>query len=227
MVKDITRQILNALVIMHERSICHRDLKPQVRPRFESPPCSILTVPENILIKFPSPMWVIVTDFGISKQTLETSMRTACGTSAYQAPEVIGILPRHMMTPGKNSYTNLVDLWALGAVAHKLLTSEIPFQDIYDNSGMSLSGLDMGSTRTISATVDMRLLHGYCQGSENFPTESLNQSEVTKNGVYFVMSLMAANPKWRVSAPEALKRQWLCGAQSLVTVILLIVALNF
>lgn len=30
-VKDITRQILNGLVVMHDRDICHRDLKPQVR----------------------------------------------------------------------------------------------------------------------------------------------------------------------------------------------------
>lgn len=29
--KDITRQILNGLVVMHQREICHRDLKPQVR----------------------------------------------------------------------------------------------------------------------------------------------------------------------------------------------------
>lgn len=36
-VKDITRQILNGLVVMHERDICHRDLKPQVRYKSEAP----------------------------------------------------------------------------------------------------------------------------------------------------------------------------------------------
>lgn len=30
-VKEITSQILEGLVILHEREICHRDLKPQVR----------------------------------------------------------------------------------------------------------------------------------------------------------------------------------------------------
>lgn len=29
-VKEITRQILSGLVVMHSRQICHRDLKPQV-----------------------------------------------------------------------------------------------------------------------------------------------------------------------------------------------------
>lgn len=36
-VKDITRQILNGLVVMHEREISHRDLKPQVRCQSETP----------------------------------------------------------------------------------------------------------------------------------------------------------------------------------------------
>lgn len=29
-VKEITCQLLGALVVLHEREICHRDLKPQV-----------------------------------------------------------------------------------------------------------------------------------------------------------------------------------------------------
>lgn len=30
--KEITSQILEGLVVLHEREICHRDLKPQVSP---------------------------------------------------------------------------------------------------------------------------------------------------------------------------------------------------
>lgn len=30
--KEITSQILEGLVVLHQREICHRDLKPQVLP---------------------------------------------------------------------------------------------------------------------------------------------------------------------------------------------------
>lgn len=36
--QDITRQILNGLVVMHQRDICHRDLKPQVKYKSQVPP---------------------------------------------------------------------------------------------------------------------------------------------------------------------------------------------
>lgn len=41
--KEITTQLLNGLVVLHERGICHRDIKPQVR---ESQP---FTAPETSL----------------------------------------------------------------------------------------------------------------------------------------------------------------------------------
>lgn len=34
---EITSQILKGLVVLHDRDICHRDLKPQVRPQLTLP----------------------------------------------------------------------------------------------------------------------------------------------------------------------------------------------
>lgn len=157
----------------------------------------------------PSPIWVKITDFGISKQTLETSLRTACGTSCYQAPEVLGLLPRHMRTSGSNSYSKIVDIWALGAVVHKILTSEIPFLDKYEgeNEDSIMSGMDSGYATSIE--VDIGLLSDYCRKSQPFPIESLLTYEASKNAIDFVKSMMVADPRGRVSAAGALTSRWL------------------
>lgn len=39
-VRKITSQILEALVVLHERDVCHRDLKPQVKYLLKPPPSS-------------------------------------------------------------------------------------------------------------------------------------------------------------------------------------------
>lgn len=41
--KDITRQILKGLVVMHQRNICHRDLKPEVRYELAATPLPKVT----------------------------------------------------------------------------------------------------------------------------------------------------------------------------------------
>lgn len=41
--KDITQQILKGLVVMHQRNICHRDLKPEVRYELAATPLPKVT----------------------------------------------------------------------------------------------------------------------------------------------------------------------------------------
>lgn len=215
-VKEITRQILSGLVVMHSRQICHRDLKPQVsRQNGPLSPKTILIVLQNILIKSPSPIWVKITDFGISKKSLGTSLRTSCGTTCYMAPELIGLLPTRMKVGAGDSYTNAVDIWALGAVVHKILTSEIPFRDTYtDNSTTFLSGPDLGSMSHQSVKLDIALLSAYCRNSKRFPTECLERNNVTIDGIGFVGSLMVARPAGRVTAAGALNTVWLGGTEA-------------
>lgn len=156
-----------------------------------------------------------ITDFGISKQSLETSLRTACGTSCYQAPEVLGLLPWSMRTDGSNSYTNAVDLWALGAVVHKILTTEIPFLDEGPGGSSALiSGIDVGSATEQYAEIDMSLLSDYCRGERPFPVGSLRKNLVARDGIGFVYSLMVADPRERVSAERALNSVWLGGTEN-------------
>ena len=73
LVKDVTRQVLLGIKYMHERGICHRDLKP-----------------DNILVVTEDPMIVKISDFGLAKMVRDeaTFMKTFCGTMLYLAPEV-------------------------------------------------------------------------------------------------------------------------------------------
>lgn len=62
-------QIISAIQYIHSLHIVHRDLKPENL---------LLTTEKNIL----------VVDFGLSN-TYEDTLKTACGSPCYAAPEMI------------------------------------------------------------------------------------------------------------------------------------------
>ncbi|KAL0632586.1 hypothetical protein Q9L58_008517 [Maublancomyces gigas] len=191
--RPITSQILEGLVVLHDREICHRDLKPQ-----------------NILIASPSPIRIKITDFGVSKQAVGTELRTHTGTLNYRAPEQLGILPP-WMRPNETTYTKVIDIWALGIIVYEILCSELPFRDTSLSldtltlTSMPFTALGMGST------VDTVLLFHYCHGSTDLPSETLRARGVSENDIDFVKLLMTVNPKERVSAADALESLSLVG----------------
>ena len=98
----VLRQALNALAYLHGRNITHRDIKP-----------------ENILVQSRIPDFIIkLCDFGLS--TEQSNLETFCGTKYYLAPEAC-----------KRSYTNAVDIWALGLVGLQFIIGlpEFPRDD--------------------------------------------------------------------------------------------------
>ncbi|CUS11451.1 unnamed protein product, partial [Tuber aestivum] len=105
-VRNISKQILEGLDIMHQQGIAHRDLKPA-----------------NIFVVSMSPVWVKLGDFGISKRIQAhdtTTFHTRVSTPMYSAPEVLG-LDSNSET---SDYTNSVDIWSLGCVIYELLVGE-------------------------------------------------------------------------------------------------------
>lgn len=158
-----------------------------------------------------SPIWVKITDFGISKNYGGSALRTHCGTVVYQAPEILGLLPRKI-TGTAQSYTKNVDIWAFGAVIHEVLTSEIPF---LEPAAIADTVMDSSTSTMSTVSVDMDVLYNYCRGRP-FPTKTLEDHEICLDGINFVKSLMTANPMDRVSAPDALMHSWLGGNPSCV-----------
>lgn len=98
--------VFDGVRYLHSLEITHRDLKP-----------------ENLLYYHPgNDSRIMITDFGLSNSRQNADdriMHTTCGTPEYLAPE--------MFT--KRSYTNSVDIWAIGVITFILLSGQMPFAD--------------------------------------------------------------------------------------------------
>ena len=98
----IVKQLLEALVYLHDLGILHRDIKP-----------------ENILLTDDSDIPQIkLADFGLSKLSGPNDVQIlACGTLGYVAAEVLS----------QEGYTFKADLWSVGIITYLLLRGRLPF----------------------------------------------------------------------------------------------------
>ena len=103
---NIMNQLNNTFKIMNENNIIHRDIKL-----------------DNILIKYNSNKDYIVklTDYGISKQLINTMGTTFIGTPLTMAPEIL---------EGDNNYNNKCDLWSIGIIIYQLYFKEYPYKGL-------------------------------------------------------------------------------------------------
>ena len=126
-----------------------------------------------------SPIWVKIGDFGLAKLAADgTAFRTGGGTPDYIAPE-IGIDPDR----DTSEYTNAVDIWALGCIAHEMLTQAPPFRGFGE-------------------------LMSYCKRPEP-PREPMLSRNISRVGIEFVGRMLAYPPECRIGAKEALNSKWL------------------
>lgn len=169
---------------------------------------------QNILIASLAPLWVKITDFGISKSWDGTGgLNTICGTPAYRAPELLGLLPYSMIPTGA-MYNSSVDIWALGGIIHLLLTAEILFLTRDEPGGNSIFSTATEWTQTPQWSQNHDLLKKYCAGQVLFPLASLTFHGASEHAIDFVQSLMVPDPKKRTSATAALQHRWLANVVS-------------
>lgn len=101
--KRLTQQLLSAVAHLHDRGICHRDIKLQ-----------------NILLDTPddATAQVKIIDFGYSARFAGAlPMRTKCGTPYTTAPEVF-----------REYYDERCDLWSVGVLVYIMLSGRRPFE---------------------------------------------------------------------------------------------------
>jgi len=99
---NVVKQVARACEYMHASGIIHRDLKP-----------------ENLVYLDKNYDQICVTDFGLSKYMDHTQSvtKTACGTPAFVAPEVLR----------QELYGTQVDMWSLGTILYIMLCGYPPF----------------------------------------------------------------------------------------------------
>ncbi|KAK6192048.1 hypothetical protein SNE40_003595 [Patella caerulea] len=101
----IMRQLLEAVLFVHDKNIVHRDLKP-----------------ENILLD--DNLNVKVSDFGFATVVnKDEELTELCGTPGYLAPEVLAV----SMYDNAPGYGKEVDMWACGVIMFTLLCGSPPF----------------------------------------------------------------------------------------------------
>ena len=96
------QQIISGVEYIHKVKICHRDLKP-----------------ENLLLDDQNNIKIV--DFGLSNMYNEgETLKTACGSPCYAAPEMIAGKRYH----GLNS-----DIWSCGIILYAMTCGYLPFED--------------------------------------------------------------------------------------------------
>ena len=96
------QQLLSGIEYLHTIKVVHRDLKP-----------------ENLLLDDNNNLKIV--DFGLSNMYRgEETLKTACGSPCYAAPEMIA---------GKRYQGSRVDVWSCGVVLFAMICGYLPFED--------------------------------------------------------------------------------------------------
>ena len=116
LVRNVLRQVNEALAGLHALPLEHRDLKPA-----------------NVLVRSRTPLDLIVTDFGISSlMSASQHFTLAARTIKYAPPESIGIMESGGVTPGSMVMIEHTtwDYWSLGMMVVEMLQGTHPYDGL-------------------------------------------------------------------------------------------------
>mmetsp|Transcript_46410 Transcript_46410/g.122595 ORF Transcript_46410/g.122595 Transcript_46410/m.122595 type:complete len:479 (-) Transcript_46410:225-1661(-) len=203
-VREVLRQLLTAVGVMHEKGAIHKDLKLENVMFVRSPtdlkgcglPCSP-TNPNGCSSLPSSPFCVKLIDFDTVEEHLPATPKTAkdvMGTDQYIAQEAYS-----------GQYGFASDIFAVGVIGYKLMTGEFPFRkDLFnDEAGENYVGHPkMKEIRNKLREFKIDWSH------KNFVKEP--------EGLALMRGMLAVSDRHRPSAEEALAHAFLAIVSSRV-----------
>ena len=155
----IMSKLFSAVEYLHHQQICHRDIKPE----------NIMFGKENDLNS------IKLIDFGLSAQHFDNiSTNDYCGTFLYMAPEQIE----------KKSYSQTVDVWALGIILFMLL-----------NNGKHPFYMKGDLRKELAQKIRKGVFKFY--------------NKVSFMANHLIRKLLEINPDWRYTAEKAMRHPWI------------------
>jgi len=138
--------------------------------------------------------WVKIGDFSNCKSSLKTqkTLHKSVETSAYQAPEVLGLV----VDVEQNQTGEKCDIWSLGCLTFKMLTCHLPFENNRD-----LEQYCLHTTHDVS----------------NFPYSRLEEVGAREHALRCIQMLLHVSPYQRPTSDEAAKafKRWIVAVNSL------------
>ncbi|KFY08758.1 hypothetical protein V492_05936 [Pseudogymnoascus sp. VKM F-4246] len=142
--------------------------------------------PQNVLVVYGPPRW------WVKLADFGLSKRLTDTTAYHTRAGTQSYMAPEIFTsfgPGLE-YTNAVDIWATGAIAYRLIAGCVPF--------------------TVPA------LMKYCEDKSLFPYDPLFDCGLKSEGSRFLRQLLAAQPKDRPTASQALSHDWIISGSSTI-----------
>jgi len=187
--REVLRQVLQALQVMHGSGRIHKDLKLEnvmvdLSPKTTSP----LTARSHLSSPSRSPATSKIIDFDTVQDWEPSSPKSkdVLGTDGYIAPEAYD-----------GEYSPASDIFGVGVMMYKLLTYKFPYRpDIFD---------DRPGENYVGSPAMKRIRGRLEQEKIDFNKAPLNRMPEATS---LLIRMLALNPADRPSARDALAHQW-------------------
>ena len=117
------KQILNALIYIHDLNIIHRDLKLEnIMVNFDS------EIDKQDLNMMKAKIKIIDFGFAIMLSSRFSLANSAVGTFMFMNPKILKEFDNQVLVDKSRGYGKEVDIWSLGCICYQLFRGKYPFE---------------------------------------------------------------------------------------------------